>query len=164
MAETRHLLRDRPNRAGDANRRKRAKSSIRTLLARSADFRPVRPHLKFLTYEFASSIRSCLLRLRAWAFGGRCAAAPAEGPYHFLREISVGGEGGWDYLSIDAAGRRLIVSHGAQVVVIDIDHDTVSARFPSTGVHGMAVASELKRGFTSNGRENKASTSLTFRR
>ena len=82
----------------------------------------------------------------------------AERPYHFLREIPVGGEGWWDYLSVDAAGRRLYVSHGTEVVVIDIDKDAVVGAIADTpGVHGLAVASELKRGFSSNGRENKAS-------
>ena len=82
----------------------------------------------------------------------------AQGPYHFLREIPVGGEGWWDYLSVDAAGRRLYVSHGTEVVVIDIDKDAVVGAIADTpGVHGLAVASELKRGFASNGRENKAS-------
>jgi DNA-binding beta-propeller fold protein YncE len=75
-----------------------------------------------------------------------------------LREISVGGDGGWDYLSVDSAGRRLYVSHGTKVVVFDIDKDAVVGEIADTpGVHGLAVASELKRGFTSNGRENKAS-------
>src|SRR5712664_3236674 len=82
----------------------------------------------------------------------------ADGPYHLLKEIPVGGEGGWDYLSVDEAGRRLYVSHGTKVVVIDIDKDTVTGEITDTpGVHGVAVASELGRGFSSNGRENKAS-------
>ena len=84
--------------------------------------------------------------------------ARAGGPYRLLREIPVAGEGGWDYLSVDAAGRRLYVSHGTQVIVIDIDKDTVVGEIADTpGVHGLAVAPDLKRGFTSNGRENKAS-------
>jgi DNA-binding beta-propeller fold protein YncE len=81
-----------------------------------------------------------------------------EGPYHFLREIPVGGEGWWDYASVDAGGRRLYVSHGTEVVVIDIDKDAVVGAIADTqGVHGLAVASGLKRGFTSNGRDNSAS-------
>ena len=47
------------------------------------------------------------------------ADAPA-GSYHLLKEIAVGGEGNWDYLSVDPAGRRLYVSHGSKVVVIDV--------------------------------------------
>jgi YVTN family beta-propeller protein len=80
----------------------------------------------------------------------------AEGPYHFLKEISVGGDGGWDYLSMDPAAHRLYVSHGNEVVVIDTATDTVAGHIADTpGVHGLAVAPDLKRGFTTNGRENK---------
>ena len=48
-------------------------------------------------------------------------ARAAASPYHLLKEIPVGGEGGWDYLSVDSAGRRLYVSHATKVVVIDLD-------------------------------------------
>src|SRR5436190_19025982 len=82
----------------------------------------------------------------------------ADGPYHFLKEIPVGGEGGWDYSSVDESDRRLYVSHGTKVVVIDIDKDLVAGEIADTpGVHGLAPAPELGRGVTSNGRENKAS-------
>src|SRR5947207_2693400 len=77
--------------------------------------------------------------------------------YHFLKEIPVGGEGGWDYLSVDEAGRRLYVSHATKVVVIDLDKETVVGEIANTpGIHGVAIAHDLNRGFTSNGRENKA--------
>jgi YVTN family beta-propeller protein len=82
----------------------------------------------------------------------------AEGQYHFLKEIPVGGEGSWDYLSVDEAGRRLYVSHATKVVVIDLDKETVAGEITDTpGVHGLAPAPDLGRGFVSNGRENKAS-------
>jgi DNA-binding beta-propeller fold protein YncE len=85
------------------------------------------------------------------------ATCPAEGPYHFLKDISVGGEGGWDYLSVDPAARRLYVSHATKVVVIDLDQDTVVGEITNTpGVHGLAPAPDLGRGFVSCGRENKA--------
>jgi DNA-binding beta-propeller fold protein YncE len=81
----------------------------------------------------------------------------ADGPYHFIKEIPIGTDGGWDYLSIDSAGQRLYVSHGAQVVVIDIAKDVVVGEITNTpGVHGVALAPELGLGVTSNGRENKA--------
>ena len=84
-------------------------------------------------------------------------ARGADGPYHFLKEIPVGGEGGWDYLSIDAGGRRLYVTHGTKIVVLDIDKETVVGEIANTpGVHGFALAPDLQRGFSSNGRENKA--------
>ena len=85
------------------------------------------------------------------------AVSAAEGPYHFLKEIPVGTDGGWDYLSVDSAARRLYVSHGSQVVVIDLDKESVVGEITNTpGVHGLAPAPELGRGMTSNGRENKA--------
>jgi YVTN family beta-propeller protein len=82
----------------------------------------------------------------------------ADGPYHILKEIPIGGEGGWDCLSVDAVGRRLYVSHATKVVVIDLDKEAVVGEITNTpGVHGLAVVPDLRRGFTSNGRENKAS-------
>ncbi|HYR87408.1 MAG TPA: YncE family protein [Terriglobia bacterium] len=75
--------------------------------------------------------------------------------YHVIKEIKVGGEGGWDYLTMDSAGRRLYVSHTNKVHVIDPDAGKVVGEIPDTqGVHGIAIASGLNRGFTSNGRGN----------
>jgi len=82
----------------------------------------------------------------------------AGGSYHFLKEIPVGGEGSWDYLSVDEANRRLYVSHATKVVVIDLDKEEIAGEIADTpGVHGLAPAPDLQRGVTSNGRENKAS-------
>jgi len=75
--------------------------------------------------------------------------------YHILKEIKVGGEGGWDYLTMDSAARRLYVSHTNKVNVIDPDAGKVVGEIPDTqGVHGIAIAPGLNRGFTSNGRGN----------
>jgi len=82
----------------------------------------------------------------------------ADGPYRKLMEFSMVGVGGWDYLSVDATGRRLYVSHATKVVVVDIDKDVVVGEIaPAPGVHGIALAPELGRGFVSNGRESTAS-------
>ncbi len=84
------------------------------------------------------------------------ASADAAGAYKFLKEIPIGGEGGWDYLSVDTAGRRLYVSHATKVVVIDIDKDAVVGEIADTpGVHGVALAPDLGKGFVTCGRENK---------
>jgi YVTN family beta-propeller protein len=81
----------------------------------------------------------------------------AQGAYHFLTAIPISDEGGWDYLSIDSSARRLYMSHGSEVVVIDIDADTIVGKITNTpGVHGVALAPELNRGFVSDGRENTA--------
>jgi len=78
--------------------------------------------------------------------------------YHHTKTIKVGGEGGWDYLAIDATARRLYVSHGTKVVVIDIDTEEIVDEFLDTpGVHGIAVAHGLGRCFISNGKENTVS-------
>lgn len=77
--------------------------------------------------------------------------------YHLLKEIPVGGDGGWDYLSVDESARRLYVSHATKVVVIDLDKHVVVGEITNTpGVHGLAVAPDLGRGFVSCGREDKA--------
>ncbi len=78
--------------------------------------------------------------------------------YKLLKEIPIGGAGGFDYLTVDAAGRRLYVSHGTKAVVIDVDKDSVVGEIADTPrIHGIAIAPELGRGFTSNGGEGKAS-------
>jgi DNA-binding beta-propeller fold protein YncE len=75
--------------------------------------------------------------------------------YHILNEIKIGGEGGWDYLTVDSAARRLYVSHATHVVVIDLDKGTIVGDIPETpGVHGIALAPKLSKGFISNGRGN----------
>ena len=73
--------------------------------------------------------------------------------YHVVGEIKIGGDGGWDYLTVDSAARRLYVSHATHVAVVDIDAGKVVGDIPDTpGVHGIAIAPELNRGFMSNGR------------
>jgi DNA-binding beta-propeller fold protein YncE len=82
----------------------------------------------------------------------------AAGQYKYVKEIPMGGEGGWDYLSIDPKTRHLHVTHANKVVVIDLNSDTIAGEISDTpGVHGFAIAPELGRGFSSNGKENKVS-------
>jgi DNA-binding beta-propeller fold protein YncE len=80
-------------------------------------------------------------------------AAPTG--WKVLKEIKIGGEGGWDYLTMDSDARRLYVSHATHVVVVDPDAGKVVGDIPDTpGVHGIALAPALNRGFVSNGRGN----------
>src|SRR5713226_8696742 len=75
--------------------------------------------------------------------------------YHLLTKIPIPGDGGFDYLSVDQANRRLYVSHGTQVDVLDADKGTIVGKIPDTrGVHGIAIASEFNRGFVSDGQTN----------
>jgi YVTN family beta-propeller protein len=99
------------------------------------------------------------------AIGGLCfvplavAAPPADG-YFIVKKIPIPGQGSWDYLSVDEGARRLYVSHGTQVEVLDVDSGAIVGTIPKTpGVHGIAIAAELGRGFVSNG---KASTVTIF--
>src|SRR5213080_4537931 len=78
--------------------------------------------------------------------------------YKVETRYPVPGNGGFDYLSIDSAARRLYLSHGIEVNVVDADNGKLIGTIADTpGVHGIAIASEFKHGFTSNGRENKVS-------
>jgi hypothetical protein len=81
--------------------------------------------------------------------------ALAAGPdYHLINTYNLGGDGGWDYLALDSPTRRLYISRAAHVMVVDADTGKLVADIPETsGVHGIALASELGRGFTSNGSE-----------
>ena len=82
------------------------------------------------------------------------APAPTDG-YSITKKITIPGEGSWDYLAVDQSARRLYVSHGTQVEVIDVDSESVVGNIPKTmGVHGIAVAHDLGRGFTSNGQSS----------
>src|ERR1700747_1922263 len=89
------------------------------------------------------------------AVGAMAAAGPG---YHVVTTYKIGGEGGWDYLTADAGARRLYISRGTHVIVLDLDSGKNIGDIPDTpGVHGIALAPELGRGFTSNGREGTVS-------
>jgi len=92
-----------------------------------------------------------------------CASPPADATqavpptYQLITEIPIGGDvASWDYLSEDLEARRLYVTNGTRVVVINLEDNTVVGEIPDLpGVHGFAVAPGLGRGFASDGRENK---------
>jgi len=72
--------------------------------------------------------------------------------YHLLKKIKLGGEGFWDYLAFDPPTRRLFISRGTKVVVLNVDSEKVVGEIPNTaGVHGIALAPDRGNGFTSNG-------------
>jgi len=80
------------------------------------------------------------------------ASAFAPTGYRLLGRYPVSGDGSWDYIALDSVARRLYVSHGAQVQVLDADSGKIVGQIADTpGVHGVALAPELHRGFTSNG-------------
>jgi YVTN family beta-propeller protein len=103
------------------------------------------------------------MRVRNWMLGlaGLLSVGAglraADAPYTKLAEIHIGGAGSFDYLTVDPAAKRLYVSHGTEVVVIDLTTNTIAGRIADTpGVHGIAVAPGGHL-FTSNGRGNNVS-------
>jgi DNA-binding beta-propeller fold protein YncE len=75
--------------------------------------------------------------------------------YHVVARVSLPGEGGWDYLTVDTAAHRVYASRGTHVAVVDGDRDSVVGDIPNTlGVHGIVVLRDLNRGYTSNGRDS----------
>jgi len=75
--------------------------------------------------------------------------------YSFEKTISVPGDGGYDYLSIDEVNRHLFVSHGTSVNVIDLKTEKVIGSIDNMkGVHGIAVDNAVNRGFITDGRDN----------
>jgi DNA-binding beta-propeller fold protein YncE len=96
-----------------------------------------------------------LIVLSLWAVPAL--AVPAA-TYHLSHQYLIGGDGGWDYLSIDGENRRLYVSHGKQLDVIDADNGKIVGVVPDLpGVHGVAIVPDLERGFSSNGKDSSVS-------
>ena len=82
-------------------------------------------------------------------------AQSPSAPPSKVHKIAIGGEGGWDYLTVDAAAKRLYVSRGNRIVVVDTDAEKAVGELTDTpGVHGVALVPDLGRGFTSNGGDN----------
>lgn len=103
------------------------------------------------------SFRHVLSAALALAFAASAVASAADskpdGAEQVIQRMPLGGDGGWDYLSVDAQRHHLFVSRGDRVLVVDVVHGKQVGTIADTpGVHGIAVAQELKRGFTSDGK------------
>jgi DNA-binding beta-propeller fold protein YncE len=97
--------------------------------------------------------KSLLLAMSALAAVLASAAAQTGPGYRVVQKVAVGGDGGWDYLTVDPSARRLYVTRGTRVMVFDADSMAPVGEIPNTaGVHGVALAPELGRGFASDGR------------
>ena len=106
------------------------------------------------TYSFAAPL-ALALALTTTLSSAQPAKAPAP-PYRLLNTITIGGTGGWDYLSVDPAGERLYVSHGTQVEVVDLKTRKLIGTIPNTpGVHGIEVVPAAGRGYITCGRSNQ---------
>jgi DNA-binding beta-propeller fold protein YncE len=99
-------------------------------------------------------LNSTWLRLALFVSLSATLAVGADPGYHVIKTYKLGGDGGWDYLNLDSSSRRLYISRATHVMVIDADSGKAVGDIPDTlGVHGIALAPELGRGFISNGRE-----------
>jgi len=93
----------------------------------------------------ASLVLACIFA--AWA--------NAQDHYQLTKKIPIPGQGSWDYLTVDESARRLYVSHGTQVEVVDLETGAPVGKIENTpGVHGIAIAPELGRGFITNGQSS----------
>src|SRR6266849_4441322 len=100
-----------------------------------------------------SYLSRALLALFVLVFASALLNAGPSG-YHVTKKIVLGGEGGWDYLTVDSKARRVYISRGTHVMVADADSGAVVGDIPNTnGVHGIAIVSDMNKGFTSNGRD-----------
>ncbi len=105
---------------------------------------------------------SATSRLAGMLAGMLLPLAAAAGDFEVLQRFTVGGEGGWDYLSYDSPSHRLFIARGQHVQVVDPRSGKVVGDIADTpGVHGIALAPELDKGFTSNGRDNSVSVFTT---
>jgi YVTN family beta-propeller protein len=95
------------------------------------------------------------LSLGAGLTGTLIAHGAAAPNMEVLQRWKLGGAGGWDYLTVDSAKKRLFISRATRVDVISVETGALLGSIPDTqGVHGIALAPALNRGFTSNGRAN----------
>src|SRR5215475_5111541 len=93
----------------------------------------------------------------SWLVGLACATALGNQLYQFAGQIPIGGEGGWDILTIDPTANSLYLSHSTKVVVVDLSKNAVAGEIAETpGVHAFIAVPELQIGFSSNGKESKS--------
>jgi YVTN family beta-propeller protein len=79
----------------------------------------------------------------------------AADTYQVTKKIPIPGQGSWDYLTVDEGARRLYISHGTQVEVLDVDSGAIVGKIENTqGVHGIAIAPDIGRGFVSDGQSS----------
>ena len=103
-----------------------------------------------------SIIWACMVACTLALVGGALTfAANDAGGYKVLRRIPVGGDGGWDYLRVDSDTHRIFLSRGDHMMVVDLGTGKLVADLKDTkGIHGMAFAYDLGKGYTSNGQAN----------
>src|SRR5438067_684446 len=98
-------------------------------------------------------MRSAFVRTALVVLVFAAVAFAADSEYKVLKTYKLGGEGGWDYLTVDPESRNVFISRGTHVMVVNADNGSPVGDIPNTdGVHGIALAPEFGKGFISDGR------------
>src|SRR5713101_2829082 len=109
------------------------------------------------TVVLCSLAAALAFSVAAVSFNRSHASVPAPGPsgYRLVKTVLVPGDEGCDYVTVDSDARRVYISHATHVVVMNADTYAIEGDIPDTqGVHGIALAPDLGRGFVSSGRAN----------
>ena len=102
-------------------------------------------------------VRKFYFAVLMMTLAGTLAQAQKPSGYKVSRRITLGGEGGWDYLTFDGEAHRLYITRATRVMVVDVDGGKLVGEIPNTlGVHGVALVHKLGRGVTSNGKADSA--------
>ena len=102
-------------------------------------------------------IRNFFFAVLMMTLAGALAQAQKPSGYKVSGRITLGGEGGWDFLTVDSEAHRLYITRATRVMVVDADGGKVVGEIPNTlGVHGVALVRKLGRGVTSNGKADSA--------
>jgi len=114
--------------------------------------------VSIVSNKYQTTMRAIYVWSVGFALTFLVGTALANDTYLFLNEIPIGGEGGWDILTIDPAASRLYLSHATKVVDVDLNKNAIAGEIADTpGVHAFIAVPEFQRGFSSNGKESKSS-------
>lgn len=95
-----------------------------------------------------------LLSIVAVAAMALSARAQTKTGFHVIKDLAIGSSGGWDYITVDGASKKIYVSHGTQVNILSTSGDSLGVIPNTNGVHGIALAKPFGKGYTSNGKDN----------
>lgn len=109
----------------------------------------------FSMYRIRAILSSPIVMAAVFSLCTPAISRAEETGYHIINKQHIDGDTKWDYLIVDGVNRHLFITHGDHVAVFDIDKKQIAGTIPDThGVHGVALAADLDRGFTSNGKDN----------
>ena len=114
--------------------------------------------MRAITWHSVRICAAALVLAGGVALASRAIAGPQQpGPsgYKLANKVTLGGDGGWDYIEVDPAAHHVFISRGTHVMVVDEDGKVIGDIPDTAGVHGIALAPEFNRGFTSDGQASQ---------